>query len=398
MIAYNKTALNNLALVKKAKHWYAKKLLTAEQMASIAANYKPDLYIPAFFIKIGLFLFTSFIISAACCFYLILTDDFLNRTQTYFLIFTCLLFAITSTWALELVIKRKKTYHSGMDNALLYAGLSFALSAVYMLADLISYKDNVLLLCVMLALPLTGAAVVRYNERLMALLAGILSYALLFLLLIKLGDVSKLLMPFAFMLLSVGIYLKTRQYIKKEMFKYWQSSLVILQSLSLLVFYLACNYFIIRESGTHFFNLQLAAGEDIPFALLFYLLTAVVPLLYVYYGLKHKDKRLLHIGLLVLAAAVLTFKYYFSLGHPQITLTVAGLLMITIAYLAITYLKTPKHGICFEEDADEHSVLRANAEALIIAQSFSQQHQVNPPPNTTFGGGKFGGGGAGNDF
>jgi hypothetical protein len=398
MIAYNKTALASLALLKKARLWYTKKLLTAEQFATITTSYNHGFYLPAFFIRAGLFVFTAFIISSALGSYLILTSGFSNLDSSFFQIFNCLLFSVACTLALELVIKRKKTCHSGMDNSLLYAGLSFALSALYVVSGLIAYQANVPLLYALLALPLLGAALVRYNDGLVALLFGICNYALLFLLLLKLGPVSKLLMPFAFMLLSVGIYLKTRQYAKQARFMYWQSSNAILQSLSLLLFYLAGNYFIIRESSVHFFDLQLAPGENVPFALLFYLLTAVVPLLYIYFGLTRKDRRLLHIGLLILAASVLTFKYYFSLGHPEITLTIAGLLMILIAYFTIRYLKTPKHGICFEEDTDEHSIFRTNAEALIIAQSLTQQHPTESQPGTAFGGGKFGGGGAGNEF
>ena len=62
-------------------------------------------------------------------------------------------------------------------------------------------------------------------------------------------------------------------------------------------------------------------------------------------------------------------------------------------------MKTPKHGITFEEDKDEDHFLKTNAEALIIAQSFSQQGQnISQQDDVKLGGGDFGGAGAGNQF
>ena len=102
------------------------------------------------------------------------------------------------------------------------------------------------------------------------------------------------------------------------------------------------------------------------------------------------------VSLILIAAAALTFKYYFSLGHPEISLTIGGLIMIGVAYFSIRYLKSDRKGITFKDDPDEDNFLKSNAEALVIAQSFSapavQQSGVE------MGGGTFGGGGSGNKF
>ena len=169
--------------------------------------------------------------------------------------------------------------------------------------------------------------------------------------------------------------------------------------MALLVFYISCNYFVIRESSIEFFNLNLQEGEDIPLAIVFYILTALVPILYVYYGLKRKDKVLLWIGLALIAAAAFTFKYYFSLGHPDVSLTLAGIAMIAIAYISIKYLKTPQKGITFEKEIDEDNFFKTNIEAIIIAQSFSQQaDSIQTESTTEFGDGEFGGAGSGGKF
>lgn len=144
--------------------------------------------------------------------------------------------------------------------------------------------------------------------------------------------------------------------------------------------------------------MNLKPGQDIPLAIFFYIFTALVPLLYVFYGLKKRNKTLLWIALILIAAAALTFKYYFSLGHPEITLTSVGIVMILVAYISIQFLKTPKYGITFKEESEEDNFIKTNAEALLVAQSFSQGATEQGTQTDGFGGGKSGGGGAGGNY
>ena len=154
-----------------------------------------------------------------------------------------------------------------------------------------------------------------------------------------------------------------------------------------------------RESAISYFDLELMDGQDIPLAFFFYLFTALVPLLYVFYALKNKDKILLWSGLLLIALSALTFRNYFSLGHPEVILTLAGTLMILAAYFSIRYLKENRYGITDKEDEDDNNVMRSNAEALIVAQSFSKLPGAPPSDNgPEAGGGDFGGAGAGGKF
>jgi hypothetical protein len=414
MIAYNRTYLENKGLVEKAKYWFAKKLISSEQMALVLDKYNVRFYTPAIFIKIGLFIFTYILIGAAISMYSVIFLLFDKNMDEGFGTFTSFLFAAGSFAALELLIKNKNLFRSGIDEALLYAGLGFLIAALCFLFGDIFDKENTFLFYCILLLPILGAAVVRYTDRLVAMLLAICLYAAYFLLILKLGDIAKMIMPFALMILSAVIYRLTKgpslispkgRSLGAQTPSLWEgwggpykSCIVVFECVALIVFYLACNYYIIRESSIAFFDMSLAPGEDIPLAFVFYILTAIVPIAYVYFGLKRKDKVLLWIGLVLVAAAALTFKYYFSLGHPEITLTLAGTVMIIIAYVSIKYLKTPKHGITFEEEKDEDSFLKTNAEALIIAQSFSQQGQSQQQSDTNLGGGDFGGAGAGGKF
>lgn len=396
MIAYDIILIKNLAILKKAKHWYSQQLISTQQMRTIQERYKTAFYNPNLIIKIGLFIFTWVAISAAMGFYSMFFSSLFDISGKGFMVFSSFFFSGVCVFSLELFIKQKKIYRSGVDECLLYSALAFLFAGVGItFSDIFDSQNNFLLINI-IAVPFLIATTIRYSDRFVSFLLGISVYAIFFLLLLKTGNVAKMIMPFALMLLSVPIYLGAKkQKVCKELF-YWKHNLAVLECLALLIFYLACNYFVIRESSIAFFDMKLKEGEDIPLSVLFYVLTASVPVLYVYYGLKKKDKLLLRVGLILIAATILTFKYYFDLGHPEITLTILGMLMIAGAYSAIQYLKTPKHGLTFKEEEDEDNFLKSNAEALIIAQSFTQQSTSQS--DTEFGGGSFGGAGSGDAF
>jgi hypothetical protein len=278
----------------------------------------------------------------------------------------------------------------------LYSALGFILSGILFSID--DDSTNGMLVTSILFLPFLIAASIRYIDTIASIFTVLCVYTLFFLFLLKLGDIAKLIMPFALMILSAAIYVIAKKQKQKAFLLPWKNCLIAAECIAMIVFYLSCNYYVIRESSIEFFDMELAIGEDIPLAFVFYFLTASVPLLYVFMGLKNKDKISLWIGLLLVAIAVLTFKYYFSLGHPEITLTIAGIIMIMVAYFSIRYLKMDKHGITFKEDIDEDNFLKTNAEALLVAQSFSQQVHTPQQPENNLGGGDFGGAGSGGKF
>jgi hypothetical protein len=402
MIAYNQEFINNLALIKKAKQWYARNLLSDVQMANIQKKYPINFYNPNLFVKIGLFIFTNIAISAALGFYVLFCFTGSNGLEhsDVFPVVTCIIFATLCMVALELFVRNKLIYRSGVDEALLYSTLGFILFAIAYSVG--TYNDNAVLISALIFLPFLIIASIRYIDTIVSIVALICVYIILFLLLLKTGDIAKLIMPFFLMLLSAAFYFIAKKQKQKEVLLPWKKCLVAAECIAMIVFYLACNYFVIRESSISFFYMVLNEGEDIPLAFVFYALTALVPIAYVFMGLKKKDKISLWIGLLLVAIAALTFKYYFSLGHPEISLTIAGIVMIVIAYISIRYLKTDKLGITFKEDIDEDNFLKTNAEALLIAQSFSQQVHSSQPENnvgnTDFGGGDFGGAGSGGNY
>lgn len=396
MKAYNSDTIFNAFIKQKAKHWFAQKLISEKQYAAISSQYPNQFYTPNIFVKIVLFVFISFIILAALGMYSLIASSLFTVASNFIITFTCILFAGACFFILETLIKYKRFYNAGADEALLYAGILFIAVGLFWITDSLIGENALLFSC--LLLPFLGFAVLRYADKIITLALSFCAYTILFLTVMKFGEISKMIMPFVLMLFSALLYFQTKKLKNKPNLFYWQSCIEVTQYISLIVFYMAGNYYVIRESSVAFFSLNLEEGQDVPLAILFYLFTAIVPLIYIYFGLKTKDKTLLWSGLILLAASALTFKYYFNLGHPELALTIAGIILILVAYVSINYFKKPKHGITFEEELNDDNFFKSNAEALIIAQGMTHNAPNASQNGIEFGGGESGGAGSGGSY
>jgi hypothetical protein len=235
-------------------------------------------------------------------------------------------------------------------------------------------------------------AAIRYLD-LVCTIGATLSFAgIIFFEFYNIGGIFQQIIPFVFIFCFTPLYFYIKQLKKRTELKFWSNNLLIVEAISLLFIYAAGNYLVVRELSVELMDLYLEEGSDIPFAFLFYGLTVLIPLAYLYFGIKNKDLVLLRVSLLVIAFSVFTFKYYFSLGHPEITFTLAGIILLAISILLLNYLKTPKHGFTRENILTEKWG-NMNAEAFIISQTMGG-NQVTVKEEFKGGGGGFGGGGA----
>ncbi len=165
-----------------------------------------------------------------------------------------------------------------------------------------------------------------------------------------------------------------------------------------MMFYLAGNYFVVRQLSENLLNMNISDGEDIPLAFLFYATTVLVPLVYLYWGIKQKSILFIRVSLLVITLTVITLKYYFSLGHPEITITLAGGLLIIISIALLYYLKHPRHG--FTRDLLISDKWHSQDLTAFIASQTLGGNKIETSANDTaeFKGGQFGGGGAGQSW
>lgn len=374
--AYNETWVENLYIQQQVADWKFRNLVTPGQEQQIASAFPEHFYRPGIFVKIGLFIFAV----VACSFFVSFLSLFLYDTGSDIGFSTLsLLCSGCFFFALEFLIKNKNLYHSGVDNALLYAAVSAALVPVFLL-----FKDAPLWLYCLVGLAVIIPATLRYADMLGPL-------AIFGLIITILADVmmkfplGKALLPFGIMIVAAAVYMR----IRNNTSLYYRRCRHVFELLSLVAFYLGGNYLVVREMNAIISGFHLRVAPQIPFAPLFYLFTFIIPVAYIVWGLKTADRLLWIVGLLALGFSFYTYVHYFSTLPASQELVLAGALMIAVAVAVIRYLRTPRYGI---SDEQTRKSSHADLEALLAAQQLG----VTPgEQGLEFGGGTFGGGGAG---
>lgn len=387
MIAYNKTALHNLHIIKEARAWAKKKIITSNQLSGISDAYPATLYHPNIVIRLLIFIASLIGIGGVTGLLTLIVSDS-GEPVIYVLM---LLYGLGSWVALDrIVINLNQHYKSGLTEALLYH------SMLFVWVGLAGFSDFDTDAMWWLALPLLIIATVRYLDLTSAVL-GILVFAyLIFDTFYNLGGIFQFIIPFVFLAVFTPLYFIIQAGRKKLALHLWSDVLLMVEVISLLFIYAAGNYLVVRELTLNLMYLELAEGEDIPYAWIFYGLTVLIPLLYLYVGIKKKDRVLLRVSLLVLAFSVFTFKYYYSLGHPEITITLAGVLLLATAFGLQHFLRSIRNGYTRENLLDEKWG-NTNAEAFVIAQTLGGNQAVEDTTSSG-GGGEFGGGGSSESF
>jgi hypothetical protein len=163
-------------------------------------------------------------------------------------------------------------------------------------------------------------------------------------------------------------------------------------------FYVAGNYFVVRELNSYIFG-NAVNTEHISMGWLFWILTIATPVFYIFLGIRKKDHLFMWTGLGLISATIFTIRYYYHLMPVEWELLCGGAVMIAIAYGLIRYFKTLKYGFTSQESSDRHLLEKLNLESLVIAETFGGATKTDPvPKDFRFGGGSGGGSGAGGQF
>jgi uncharacterized membrane protein YgcG len=381
-------------LRNRAARWQRQQLITPEQLAAIEAAYPLDYYRPVWPLRVGLFLFALLGLSMGGGFSFMITDSSP--------LLAAILHCIACFVILELLIKQSRFYHAGADNALLYTGLATAVGIIaYVSYEYIwpvhlgqQFTPVYAIPPLLLVLALLLAATVRYADALVTAVAACVAL-LIVAFIITLIPFGPVLLPFLMMGTAGALFALhralARQLAGTQLFDYYASCLLMLKALSLVLLYLAGNYLVVREGNAELHNLS--NSEQVPFAPLFYALTAGIPLLYITMGLRRADRPTLLLGLLTLAFSIFTLRYYRSLLPPEIAAVGAGLFLTVLAGALLRFLRPARFGLTSEPDDEPQHF---NLENLIQAQT---AHAPGAPAGGfEFGGGQSGGGGATGQF
>jgi hypothetical protein len=388
MIAYNRKSLDNLAIQEEAAVALRENLISQVEMDNIAKLYPVNLYSPNFFIRIGLFLLTAVIILMLFGLFCLML---LSSSEEGFGILT-LFVSLLTYGALEMVIREKNHYRSGIDDAMIWLSMAFLVATVNLLSDSVSFLGQSVLLFI-----LSTYYLLRFGNLIIGGLAFIAFLGIVFYGLLPLGNAAKVLMPFLLMAISFGVYWLMKKYKNKERLRHYKACGTFIEILALVVTYVAGNYFVVREVSNSMFDLRLKEGESIPGGWIFWILTVLIPAVYVARGIQKRDVILLRTGLLLVAAIVFTVRYYYHFMPLEIAMTIGGVIMIGVTYGFTKYLTPAKHGFTHAEPNDPALDGLLQVESLVVVETFGDTAPEGEK-QFDFGGGSGGGAGASGQY
>ena len=384
MIAYSKQWLDALLIRDTAREWQTRGLLTGSQWQAIQEAHPTNFYSPNVFVRIGLAVFCLILLLAIMGLVAMFIEP---DTTTGFALFSLFWGVVWINVLEQWAIRKSRHYGSGIDDVLLYVGSAAIITG---LCSLLPDDAGALAYCCV-AWPFLVVASIRYLDRLVTAAAFICSLLIVLLSVKEVPVAAIYLLPFAGMLFAAGAYYYARH--KQQIYaqRHWYSVLVVVEILALVTFYASGNYWVVQDVGSELFQI-----EQVPLGWFFWSFTYVVPLLYIFLGLRRKDRLLLDIGLATVAVAVFTFRYYFHILPLAWAATLAGAFLFALAYFSIRYLRK-NEGRYTYESGSEKSLLQ-EVEEQLLEQTIASQPTPAPVRQESFGGGQFGGGGAGQDF
>ncbi len=385
MIAYNSSWLDALQTQDTARAWHQQQLLTAEQWKAAQEQNPVPFYTPNIFVRIGLAIFCTILLSAAIGLLGVFMD---MRSESSWAVL-CLFFGIISLVVLEQwAIRSSRHYRSGVDDMLLYFATMLILFSIM---SQLPYNTGSLVYYI-IAWPFLVAGSIRYLDRLMTAAVFCCSLMIMLLIVKEIPRLALYLLPFSGMVFSAVVYYFVRQGQQRHDWRHWHGQLAVLELLALTTLYLSGNYWVVQQAGAELFQL-----EQVPIPWFFWAFTFILPLAYIFQGWYKKERMMLDVGLGCIAAAVYTFRYYFHVLPLEWAAVIGGAVLFGSSYLYIRYLRQHEGAYTYLADGDPS--LLQEIEEQLIEQTISSQ---NPPTaggdTDTFGGGQFGGGGAGADF
>ncbi|HAL82713.1 MAG TPA: hypothetical protein DCO83_11140, partial [Mucilaginibacter sp.] len=389
MISYNKTWLDNLRLQGLLKKDLAAGKITPAEFAAITEKYPVGFYTPNLLTRIGLFVLT--------CIIVFFTDGLLSLTVSSSNIignFGWFLFlGLISYIALELIVNLKNHYRSGVDDALLITSGGLFMIALYILLDKNSSGSHSLRIAEIIFIVSLGLSL-RFADMLAGAVCTASFFAFILYAWTGIGAAGITSAPFVMMLVSAIVYWLTVAGKKQPGFVNYTNCLVVAQVGALVTLYAAGNYYVVQILGNELKGITDPGNTPLPFGAFFWAWTLLIPFIYTGSGILKKDRILLRTGLILIAAAAVTFRNYYHILPADLELTIIGAIILGIVYGLIRYLKTPKHGFTYIETDKTNAADEIKIESLVVAETFSHNPSAPADGGTKFGGGDFGGGGS----
>ena len=390
MIVHDKNLLNNLYLIEAANSLQAGGFISKEQNTIIKKNLSGFKRHDNILVRLGFFLLGSFLYVSICgTFSLLGIDSGEVFWKICFYLFAIVGFAGTN------ILANQKYYAHGLDDAFNLGALLNIGIAIGITTD--GYEIGIAFFIAVASFLMY----LRYIHLPSALIFCLASSAVIFYGMFEFGIVGKTILPFIMLLCSGCGYLISKKRLENLTVPYYYNGLKLTKGFSLILFYLVGNYYVVRElnanlSQEYYYN---NVSPEIPFALFFWALTVIIPIVYLVYSLKNKDRIMLWIGFLALCFSIFSFRMYHHVLPPEAALTIGGLALFTFTYFAIKKTKYKETGITFKADRFSDPNAFSNLQTLAAASQFGLKPEAKVEESPMeYGGGGFSGGGSGSSF
>ena len=383
MIAYNKTLLENTFLVEEAINLKKSNFIQEANLTKIKVDLESLKSSRNLFVRFGFLLLGSFMFSSIIGFISLLTFD--SHTGNKIIGFVI---AIVGLIIMEVLCKQNYFGH-GLDDAFLVGTqMSFFISVFIVTESPIALAISMIILGFV------------FSTRYVSALSFIVSLSgivlLVSALLINHTTISSAL-PFVLFTIAIGFYSIYQKLKSNKKLYFYSNVLDWFFIFSLLLGYLSINYSVVRTLSEELLNADYSKS-DVPFGWIFNVLMFLLPVGYVIYSLRIKNRTMLYIGALTFVLSIATFRYYHSLMPAEWALILAGSLLFGFVYFIIQKIKEKKTGITFQPDYYTNTTMLNTVEALIVNSQDMHHAQATQQSNMPFGGGGFSGGGASEGF
>ena len=386
MIVYNKTILENTFLVSEAIHLKDAQFINVESLNFIKQKLETLKTSRNIFARIGFFLLGTLLFSSIFGLFAFITLSLNNVVYDEY--YLGILFSIIGIVLLELICNMN-FYRHGIDDAFLIGTQISIYTTVYLLSN-----SEIILSITMIIIGLLFC--IRYINTLSFLVSLTGIVFLIGLLVVNYTTITAIL-PFLIFGIAYGFYFLHKKYKNYQKLYFYTNVMDWFYIFSLLLGYASINYLVVRSLSEDLMNLDFT-NSSMPLGWLFYGLMFIIPIVYVVYSLKIKDKTMLYIGALTFVLSIATHKFYFSSLPAEWALIISGFAIFGLVYFAIQKIKNNVTGITFNPDIQENTALLSTVEALIINSQNVQNVPETSKSEMPFGGGGFSGGGAGDSF
>ncbi len=337
MLAYHPYWLEASAIIRQAERLAHNRLITDEQMKIIRAAFSNPLRMLPTVERCALYLFTCIAIAAT----FFIAAHWIPASGEEPMPLHFLTTGAVCVLVLEVLLKYKKLYRAGADDALLHFGLALMIvGGDGILQDL--SPANTSLATALVALPMLSIAAIRYADRLVAMAGFACLLVIAYLISTPFSAVGGSLLLMA---VAVAVYAWHRNVRTKQAMLPWNDCITALGIVALLALYFAGNTFVLQ----HVLKIPSLdqASEHTALLTLSYTVTLCVPILYVVGGLLARDRTLLRVGLLVEAATLATTRYYYQFIPLEHALIILGFTLVLFSLATMHMLRSKKTGYTF---------------------------------------------------